>query len=157
MNEENTNLSSDSLQDRQKKDILTSAKQFFGTALSPLKGRDNNQLLEEFTNEMTLVAEGLSEDQERISRLLDNVTSQQTLFENDTEDRLRSLEASVQDNAKSLNDLQAETEKLKKTLSTREQKKGKSEGWTGFLRQATWLVAIASGAAVLIALINKLF
>ena len=105
MNEENTNLSSDSLQDRQKKDILTSAKQFFGTALSPLKGRDNNQLLEEFTNEMTLVAEGLSEDQERISRLLDNVTSQQTLFENDTEDRLRSLEASVQDNAKRLNDL----------------------------------------------------
>ena len=156
MNEEKAGLPAEAVQEKQQKTILSSAKQFFGTALSPLKSRDPNQLIEEFTGEMTIVAEGLSEDQARISRLIDNVASQQTLFENDTENRLRELKDAVRQNGDRIASLESDLEKLQTTVNARNQKTKKADGWTGFIRQATWLVAIAAGAAVIIALINKL-
>lgn len=157
MSESNTALTPDAAQDKQKKDILSQARSFFGTALSPLKGRDVNQLMEEFTSEMTLVAEGLSEDQARLSRLLDNVASQQTIFENDTEMKLRELKSSVEENAGRIENLTGELSRMQKSMAVRNQKTKKADGWTGFLRQATWLVSIAAGAWIIVTLVNKLF
>ena len=50
------------------KTIVQSAKDFMNGVLSPLKGKDMGQMVETFTSEMTLVAEGLSEDQQRLSQ-----------------------------------------------------------------------------------------
>ena len=44
-----------------KKNIMKSAKDFMNGVLSPLKGKDIGQLVEDFTAEMTLVAEGVGD------------------------------------------------------------------------------------------------
>ena len=47
---------------------MRGARDFIENTWSSLKGKDLNQAVEEFTSEMTLVAEGLSEDQNALRR-----------------------------------------------------------------------------------------
>ena len=56
-----------------KKNVMQSAKDFMNGVLHPLKGKDLGQLVEDFTSEMTLVAEGLSEDQQKLFRETDKL------------------------------------------------------------------------------------
>ena len=58
-----------------KKTIVQSAKDFMNGVLSPLKGQDIGQLVEDFTAEMTLVAEGLSEDQQKLFQEADRLSA----------------------------------------------------------------------------------
>ena len=46
-------------------------------ALKMVKGENTNQLIEQFTAEMTLVAEGLCEDQTKLRREVDDLTTQE--------------------------------------------------------------------------------
>ena len=71
-----------------KKDLVQSARDFLGNAFGG-KNTDLNATVEQFTAEMTLVAEGLSQDQTRLSEQADRLSAQQTLLE----DRSRSLNA----------------------------------------------------------------
>ena len=64
-----------------KKNVMQSAKDFMNGVLHPLKGKDLGQLVEDFTSEMTLVAEGLSEDQQKLFRETDKLSAQQTELE----------------------------------------------------------------------------
>lgn len=48
--------------------LMRGARDFIENTWSSLKGKDLNQAVEEFTSEMTLVAEGLSEDQNALRR-----------------------------------------------------------------------------------------
>ena len=57
----------------EKKDLIHSAKDFVNNIFQPLKGKDLGQAVEEFTSEMTLVAEGLCEDQARLRRAVDGL------------------------------------------------------------------------------------
>ncbi len=61
--------------------LIHGAKDFLENTFNSLKGKDLNQAVEEFTGEMTLVAEGLSEDQEQLRRDLDTTAAQVTLME----------------------------------------------------------------------------
>ena len=46
--------------------LVRGARDFIENTLSTLKGKDMNQAVEEFTGEMTLVIEGLSEDMDTL-------------------------------------------------------------------------------------------
>ena len=46
-------------------------------ALKMVKGENTNQLIEQFTAEMTLVAEGLCEDQTRLRKEVDGIAAQE--------------------------------------------------------------------------------
>ena len=77
--EENGNLLPDvivpeekSVQAAPKGGIIKSVGNFFGSAFGG-KSQDINALIEEFTSEMTLVAEGLSQDQERLEARCDRM------------------------------------------------------------------------------------
>ena len=136
----------------EKKDVIRSAKDFMSNMLSPLKGKDMGQLVENFTSEMTLVAEGLSEDQQKLFQETDRLSAQQTELEQRLLDGLHDAEVDNKNLRKEVQDVRARLEKAEKAL---QDKKGKrSDGLFSIIRQATWLVAIFSAAWVIVTLIR---
>ena len=139
------------------KTIVQSAKDFMNGVLSPLKGKDIGQLVEDFTAEMTLVAEGLSEDQQKLSQETDRLSAMQTELEQRMLDGFHDSGVTADEMRAEIKELRSRLEKAEKQLQDRrEQKAPKSSGITGMLRQATWLVAIASGAWIIVTVINAL-
>jgi len=56
--------------------LLKKPKELINQAVSAIKGPDVETLVEEFTSEMTLVAEGLCEEQQRQRREREEVKNQ---------------------------------------------------------------------------------
>ena len=138
----------------EKKDLIHSAKDFVNNIFQPLKGKDLNQAVEEFTSEMTLVIEGLSEDQERTAQQVDQLSARQTILEESLLSRLEETELALSDAQKEMKALQKKLEKAEKAAA--DKKISKVSGFTGMLRQATWLVGIAVGGWIVVTLINAL-
>ncbi len=136
----------------EKKDLIHSAKDFVTQIFQPLKGKDLGQAVEDFTAEMTLVAEGLSEDQERLQTLTNDLSARQTILEEDTLSRLRDADEAVADLKKELQALQKRLDKMEKNLT--DKKISKVSGFTALLRQATWLCGIAIGGWIIVTLIK---
>ena len=134
------------------KNIVQSAKDFMNGVLSPLKGKDTGQLVEEFTSEMTLVAEGLSEDQEKLRQDQEKLAAQQTLMEQNLLDQLHDAQVTMQEMQQEIDGLRRRLEKDEKTIG--EKKIKKVEGFTGLLRQATWLAAVVVGGWLAVTIIN---
>jgi septal ring factor EnvC (AmiA/AmiB activator) len=130
--------------------LMQSAKDFMTGVFSPLKGKDMGQLIEDFTSEMTLVAEGLSEDQQKLFDGQQRLSAQQT----ELEARLHSAEDENRELQKELTALKARLEKTEKQLQ--ERKASKTGGLASILRQATWLTAIFCGAWVVVTIIRAL-
>ena len=138
----------------EKKDLIHSAKDFVNNIFQPLKGKDLNLAVEEFTSEMTLVIEGLSEDQERTAQQVDQLSARQTILEESLLSRLEETELALSDAQKEMKALQKKLEKAEKAAA--DKKISKVSGFTGMLRQATWLVGIAVGGWIIVTLINAL-
>ena len=134
------------------KNMIQSAKDFMSGVLSPLKGKDMGQLVEDFTSEMTLVAEGLSEDQQKLFRETDKLGAQQTELEQRLLDGLHDADVENKEMRKEIQSLAARLDKAEKLLS--EKKLKKSDGLLSIIRQATWLVAIFSAAWVIVTIIR---
>lgn len=138
----------------EKKDLIHSAKDFVNNIFQPLKGKDLNLAVEEFTSEMTLVIEGLSEDQERTAQQVDQLSARQTILEESLLSRLEETELALSDAQKEMKALQKKLEKAEKAAA--DKKISKVSGFTGMLRQATWLVGIAVGGWIIVTLIKAL-
>ena len=148
------------LQTAQKGGIMKSVGDFFGSAFGG-KSQDINALIEEFTSEMTLVAEGLSQDQDRLNQNCDRLEARQAESEERLSLRLNEIQSQAREDRKTLQDLDRRLKKIEDSLEkaekSRKADKGHaSERWTGMLRQATWLFGIICGAWVIVTLINKL-
>lgn len=141
-------------EEQKKKPLLSTAKHMIGKTLAPLRTGDTHKLIEEFTSEVALVAEGLSEDQARISHLIDNVAASQTTFENETLEKFGALSDELHTLEKQLKSLQEKQGKLEKAVQ--EKKLRKTDGWTAFLRQLTWLIGVFAGAWIVVTVLNKL-
>ena len=137
------------------KNIITSAKDFMNGVLSPLKGKDVGQMVEEFTSEMTLVAEGLSEDQQRLSQQTERLSAQQTELEQRMLDGFHDTDVTAKEMSREIDSLRSRLEKAEKQLQ--EKKAKKSDGLAAILRQATWLVGIGAGAWIIVTIINAVF
>ena len=139
------------------KTIVQSAKDFMNGVLSPLKGKDIGQLVEDFTAEMTLVAEGLSEDQHKLSQETERLSAMQTELEQRMLDGFHDTGVTSDETRAEIKDLRSRLDKIEKQLQDKKElKTKKSDGITGMLRQATWLVAIASVAWIVVTIINAL-
>lgn len=139
------------------KTIVQSAKDFMNGVLSPLKGKDMGQLVEDFTSEMTLVVEGLSEDQQRLSQDTDRLSAQQTELEQRMLDGFHDSDVTAGELRREIAALKNRLEKAEKQLQDKkEQKLKRTDGLLAILRQATWLVAIASGAWIIVTVIHAL-
>ncbi len=136
----------------EKKPIIQSTKEFFENTFGSLKGKDVGQMVEQFSGEMTLVAEGLSEDQARLSQLVDRVSAEQTVFEQSVRDDLHDLNVSCGELSDQIKALAARVDKAEKTAA--DKKIRKTQGMTALLRQATWLAGILAGAWIITTVIN---
>ena len=110
------------------------------------------QLVEEFTAEMTLVAEGLSEDQQKLSEENEKLAAQQTLMEQNLLDQLHDAQVTMDEMRSEITTLRGRLDKAEKSIG--EKKIKKVEGFTGLLRQATWLAGILVGGWILVTIIK---
>jgi len=101
-------------------------------------------LVETFTAEMTLVAEGLNEDLTALEQQVAQLSAQQTLGEDRSHTR---HEATMQ----ALNEMHKRVEALEKKAEKHARQRGTV---TQALRQATWIAAILGAAWVITALLR---
>lgn len=140
------------------KNLVQSAKDFMNGVLSPLKGKDMGQLVEDFTSEMTLVAEGLSEDQQKLAQESERLSAQQTELEQRMLDGFHDSGVTADELRKEISSLRSRMDKAEKMLQEKKERKGKkSDGISGILRQATWLVGIGAGAWIIVTIIQTFF
>ena len=133
-------------------------KTLWDGALKMVKGENTNQLIEQFTAEMTLVAEGLCEDQSKLRREVDDMTTQEDRRIQKLESRIDLLETSLDEERKAHD---KDVTELRNRLSTLEKQaakvpvKEKKKAGT-IIRDLTWLVGIAAAAWVIVTVINAI-
>lgn len=146
--------------EHKKPGLVRGAKDFIENTFATLKGKDMNQAVEEFTSEMTLVAEGLSEDQAALRRDVDQAAAQLTLLEEkqlrldkDRRGDIGTLQDTLRQAAKRADSLEKRLDELEKQLKDAE-KKPRKMGLGQILRQATWMVGIVCAAWVVVTVLN---
>jgi predicted nuclease with TOPRIM domain len=128
---------------------------FWNGALKKVKGESTARLIENFTAEMTLVAEGLWEDQSKLRRENDQMASE-------TDRRIQRLESKIDNTDSALDEErtahdQALTE-LRTRLAALEKKNAKEAGKgkkdRNLIRDLTWLIGVAGIVIVAILLVK---
>lgn len=133
-------------------------KKLWDGALKIVKGENTTQLIEQFTSEMTLVAEGLCEDQSKLRREMDSMITEEDKQIQKLQTKIDQLETVLDEERtahdKDLTELRTRLASLEKKMpkeATKEKKTG------SIIRDATWLVAIAAGAWIIVTILNKFF
>lgn len=133
-------------------------KTLWDGALKMVKGENTNQLIEQFTAEMTLVAEGLCEDQTKLRREVDDLTIQEDRRIQKLESRIDLLESSLDEERKAhdkdVTELRNRLSPLEKQAAKQPGKEKKRAG--SIIRDLTWLVGIAAAAWVIVTIINAI-
>ena len=128
-------------------------------ALKMVKGENTTQLVEQFTAEMTLVAEGLCEDQSKLRRETDQrlteedrriqrLESQIQMLENTIDEERAQRDRELTETRNRLAALEKKAEKVEKAPEKKEKRY--------LIRDLTWLVGIAAGAWVIVTIINAI-
>ena len=133
-------------------------KKLWDGALKMVRGDNTAQLIENFTAEMTLVAEGLCEDQATLRREVDRMITDEDRRIQALQTKLDAAESSLDEERKAHDQDMTE---LRNRLAVLEKKANnqpaKEKGRKGnIIRDLTLLVAIAAGAWVIVTLLNKL-
>ena len=133
-------------------------KTLWDGALKMVKGENTNQLIEQFTAEMTLVAEGLCEDQTKLRREVDDMMTQEDRRIQKLESRIDLLETTLEEERKAhdrdLTELRNRLSPLEKQASKAPAKEKKRAG--SIIHDLTWLVGIAAAAWVIVTVINAI-
>ena len=128
-------------------------------ALKMVKGEDTHQLIEQFTSEMTLVAEGLCEDQTKLRREVDGMMTQEDQRIQKLESRIELLETSLEEEKKAhdrdMTELRSRLSPLEKQMVKTPAKEKKKAG--SIIKDLTWLVGIAAAAWIIVTIINVFF
>ena len=134
-------------------------KTLWDGALKMVKGENTNQLIEQFTAEMTLVAEGLCEDQTKLRREVDDMTTQEDRRIQKLESRIDLLENSLEEERKAhdkdVTELRNRLSSLEKQAAKIPVKEKKKSGT--IIRDLTWLVGIAGAAWIIVTIMNVFF
>lgn len=136
----------------------TNKPSLWNQALKVVKGDSTTELVEQFTQEMTLVAEGLCEDQARLRRAVDGLIKegegQRAKSEQDYQDVLRQLDAHQKDMKQKLDELSRRVSALEKPAV--KEKKGKLRLGGDLIGRLTILASIVCGSWIIVTLL-KLF
>ena len=124
--------------------LLRKSVDALNDAVNSLKKQDMTELVETFTAEMTLVAEGLSEDQAQLSQQAAELSAQHTIYE-------ETLRSHMDETNKTLQDLRKRVEVLENKTEKTARRRG---SLTQALKQATWIAAILGTAWVITTLLK---
>ncbi len=131
--------------EEKKSGLIKRSMELLDSAVGGLKGRDMNALMDEFTQEMTVVAEGLSEDLAVARRELSELSAAQTIQE--------------EARAKDRRDIQGRLDALESRLTALEKQREKQQkrgGLSQILTQVTVIAGIIAGAWVLVTVLKLL-
>ena len=141
--------------------MLTEEKQkpsLWNQALKVVKGESTNELVEQFTQEMTLVAEGLCEDQARLRKAVDGLIregdDQRAKQEQDYQDLLRRLEENQKEHKRQLDDMSRRIAALEKPAA--KEKKGVFQLGSDVISRLTVLAGIICGTWLIVTILNLL-
>ena len=145
--------------------IMDKPKQLWDGAMKMVKGEDTHQLMEQFTSEMTLVAEGLCEDQGRLHQEVERMMREEDQRIQKLEARINLLERTL-DEERSAHDreltearnrfvsLEKKTEKAERENARNEEREKEKKQKKPLIRDLTVLIGIAGGSWVLVTLLN---
>ena len=136
--------------------ILSKPRQLWDSALKAVKGDSTQQVVEAFTAEMTLVAEGLCEDNARLKEQLDHLAADQDHLSQRMETEQEALDTSIREHQRDTDEkLLALTRRLDANEKRQSSKKQRSEK-LDLITRLTILAAIVCGSWVLVTLIRAL-
>ena len=127
--------------------------QLWNNALKAVKGENTAQLVEEFTAEMTLVAEGLCEDQSRLRRDAESLRTRHEQLEQRQCSDVQALENDIRVLQRDTDQRLESIERRLAALETR-LKSAPKKHTPPLMTQLIALVSIAAGAWVLVTLLN---
>ena len=125
-------------------------------ALKAVKGDSMSEMVEQFTQEMTLVAEGLCEDQARLRKAVDGLIreaeGQRSKADQDYQDLLRQLNDHQKETKSRLDELARRISVLEKPAA--KQQKGIFNLGTDIISRATVLASIVCGTWLIVTILN---
>lgn len=133
--------------------IIRKPRELIGGALQALKGPDVQNLVESFTSEMTVVTEGLYDDQMRLRKEVEELAAQQAILARQVLEGREELQLKCEQSLKDMAARLSDTQKRLQALEAGKSKQGKKNG---ILSQVTVLAAIVAGAWIIVTLLNLL-
>lgn len=136
---------------------VSKPRQLWNSAVKAVKGGSSEQLIETFTSEMTLVAEGLCEDQQALRKELAQVRETAEKLDQRMENEQEVLDTTLRENQKELDRRLDElthriaTLEMKASRQEKDPAKTKEKNW---LSQATLLASIIAGAWIIVTVLN---
>jgi hypothetical protein len=125
-------------------------------ALKVVKGDSVSEMVEQFTQEMTLVAEGLCEDQARLRRAVDGLIKetdgQRSKSEQDYQELLRQLNENHKDNKARLDELSCRIAALEKPAP--KAKKSMLDLGSDVIGRVTLLASIVCGSWIIVTILR---
>lgn len=132
--------------------------QLWSSALKAVKGESTGQLVEQFTSEMTLVAEGLCEDQARLRKAVEDMRKDQDQSAQRLESEQQAMESTIRENQRDLDRRLDELTHRIAALEAKQQKPKESgkKDKNNIISQVTVLAGIIAGAWIIVTVL-KLF
>ena len=139
--------------------LLEKPKKMLDGALKMVKGENTAQLVEQFTAEMTLVAEGLCEDQSRLRQDVEKRTTEEDRRVQKLESRVSLLEQTLEEERaahdRDLTESRTRLAALEKQADRAQKETDRKQGAKrNLIRDITILVGIAGSSWVLVTLLN---
>ncbi len=128
-------------------------------ALKMVKGENTAKLVEDFTAEMTLVAEGLCEDQGKLRREVDQMMTEEDRRIQRLESRIDLAESALDEEKgnhdRDLTEMRNRLAALEKKAGREPVKEKRKNG--NIIKDLTWLVGIAGASWIIVTILNKFF
>lgn len=142
----------------EEKEVSTPRK-IWNSALKTVKGDSTQTLVENFTAEMTLVAEGLCEDQARLRSKVENIDTDRDRDRQRLQSEIESVETAMREQQRDADEklrvLGDRLTALERSAEKSAKKGKKGLAGLGWLPQVIILAAIVCGSWVLVTLMQK--
>lgn len=126
--------------------------QLWNQAVKAVKGDTAGQMIEQFTAEMTLVAEGLCEDQARLRKSVEDLQRAQEHAGQSARSEMEALENTLREHQ---HDTDRRLEDISRRLAAMEGRlKKKESAKANWMNQAILLVSIVCGSWVLVTILQ---
>ena len=134
---------------------VSKPRKLWDSAVKAVKGGSTEQLVETFTSEMTLVAEGLCEDQNNLRKELAQVREMAEKLEQRADNEQEVLDTTLRENQK---EIDRRLDELTRRMNALEAKAAKQDGKLkrekNLISQLTLLAGIIAGAWVIVTVLN---
>lgn len=125
--------------------------QLWNSAVKAVKGENTGALVEEFTAEMTLVAEGLCEDQARLRQKVEEIRRDVDAEVQTLHSEQAAMESTIRENQR---DMDRRLDEIERRLTQMEKGRTQTRKPAGLIAQATVLVSIVCGTWLLVTILS---